>query len=123
MAEDLLSELRLCKLKILNDFYAEDRQRQARLETELAKVDHDMALLANASLSLPCLVRKTPGPEQTIYHSADAPCGRVRDRRNFIECTEHDALEEVGDWDYYLRRCTACNWERAADIHGRSVNL
>jgi hypothetical protein len=119
MGKAEFNDLRLRKYKILSEYYKEERQRRAKVDAELAKIDEKLALLAKASLTLPCLVRNTPGPGQTVYHSADATCGRVRDRRNYTECSEHDALEEVGDWDYYLQPCSACDWDRAAEIHGQ----
>lgn len=119
MSKDEFNNLRLRKFRILNEYYKEERQRREAVDDKLKEIDEKLTLMAKASLTLPCLVRNTPGPGQTVYHSADATCGRVRDRRNFTECSEHDALEEVGDWNYYLKPCSACDWERAAEIHGQ----
>lgn len=117
MGDSEFNELRARKLKILSEYYEEDKKRREKLTADLAGVDREMALLADTSLALSCLVRNTPGPRQTVYHSADATCDRVRDRSNFGEHSEYEALEEVGD--YYLKRCTACDWEKAAEIHAQ----
>lgn len=112
------NELRLRKFKILNEYYEEDKKRREKLTADLAEVEQEMAQLAYLSIGLPCLVRNTPGPRRTVYHSADATCDRVRDRSNFSEHSEYEALEELDD-PYYLDRCTACDWRKAAEIHAQ----
>jgi hypothetical protein len=119
MAADALIELRLRKLKILNDYYEEEQRRRAKLTERLAVIDQKMVLLVDSGNEIPCLVRITPGPKQTVYHSADATCDRVRDLRNYQRCSEYHALEEMGDWDYYLARCSACDWGKAAEVHAQ----
>ncbi|WP_405466734.1 hypothetical protein OG783_29020 [Streptomyces jietaisiensis] len=119
MSDAEFNKVRLRKLKILSEYYAEDTRRREKLAADLAEADQEMAALADGSLDLPCLVRITPGPKQTVYHSADAPCGRVRDRDNYREYSEYEALEEVEEVDYYLERCTACDWDKAAKDHAQ----
>jgi hypothetical protein len=85
----------------------------------LREVDRKIAAAGNKDTHLPCLVRKTPGPDLTVYHSKDAPCGRVRDKRNFRVMKESDA-KDASPW-VWLYRCSACNWHRAGEIHGRRL--
>lgn len=114
---EFTNELRLRKLKILSEHYAEDERRRKKLAAALAEIDQEMARVANDSNNLPCLVRTTPGPDQKVYHSEDAPCGRVQNRDNFGRYSEEDAYE-AGE-TYYLKRCTACDWKKAAEIHAQ----
>ncbi|MCE7082133.1 hypothetical protein [Streptomyces sp. ST2-7A] len=119
MNDEEMNKLRMRKLKILSEYHEEEKRRRDKLGAELAEIEQAMARVAESSLSMPCFVRATPGPKQTVYHSADATCDRVRDRNNYTPCTEHAALEELGPGDYYLRRCTACDWEKAAHLHAQ----
>ncbi|MFI9465987.1 hypothetical protein ACIHBQ_00680 [Streptomyces sp. NPDC052492] len=116
---DQVQALRLRKLKILDDHRKSRQQLERALDVELAKIDREITQLGDASAKLPCLVRITPGPELTIYHSADYPCGRVHNRRNFKRMREVDAMDAS---PYaYLERCSACDWRRAAKIHGERL--
>lgn len=119
MAEDELTRLRLRKFKILNEYYKEEQKRHAELTERLAEVDRRMAQAVVSGYDMPCLVRITPGPKLTVYHSADATCDRVRDLRNYQPCSEYEALEEIDIVDYYLEKCSACDWEKAAEIHAQ----
>ncbi|MFE7839124.1 hypothetical protein ACFU53_24655 [Streptomyces sp. NPDC057474] len=113
---DHVQALRLRKLKILDDHRKKSQKLQRALDRDLSMIDEVLTQLANTSDQLPCLVRTTPGPELTIYHSADAPCGRVHSRRNFAVMPEAKAMDAS---PYaYLERCTACKWEQAAKVHG-----
>jgi hypothetical protein len=108
--------LRLRKLKILDEHRKKVDNLQRDLNGQLAMIDQVLTQLADTSDKLPCLVRTTPGPELTIYHAADAPCGRVHSRRNFAVMSEAKAMDAS---PYaYLERCTACKWQQAAKIHG-----
>lgn len=76
-------------------------QTTDRLDVELERVTgmrEDRAVL----------VRKTPGPVVTTYHSADHPCGRVtgqaRSRSSFKQMLEGEARFKS------LHRCSACRW-------------
>jgi hypothetical protein len=54
------------------------------------------------------LVRKTAGPEVTVYHSVDHPCGRVTGSARSLASFER-RLEGEAKKDR-LKRCTACRW-------------
>ncbi|MEV0747219.1 hypothetical protein AB0I75_18710 [Streptomyces sp. NPDC050273] len=113
---DQVQALRLRKLKVLNDHHKKVQKLERALDTQLEMIDLVLTQVADASDKLPCLVRTTPGPELTIYHSEDAPCGRVYSRQNFAVMAEADAMDAS---PYaYLERCTACKWQQAAKIHG-----
>ncbi|MFD0056994.1 hypothetical protein ACFVHR_25105 [Streptomyces sp. NPDC127168] len=116
---DQVQALRLRKLKILDDHRKSRHQLERTLDVELAKIDREIAQLGDASAKLPCLVRITPGPELTIYHSVDRPCGRVHNRRNFKRMREVDAMD-ASPYSY-LERCSACDWRGAAKIHGERL--
>ncbi|MFF1962922.1 hypothetical protein ACFVW5_04740 [Streptomyces sp. NPDC058232] len=113
-----LKNLQMRRLKAFTHYYAEDKKLRGQLEACLAEIDAEVALLLDKNHELPCLVRRTPGPDHSVYHSADAPCGRVRDRSNFKEVDEWEAMNE-GDYSYLLNRCTACDWSRAARVASR----
>ncbi len=116
---DRVQVLRLRKLKILDDHHKKIQKLQRALNSELGEIDREISQLGDASARLPCLVRITPGPELTVYHSAEAPCGRVQNRRNFKVMPEVDAMDAS---PYaYLERCSACEWKRAAKIHGNQL--
>ncbi|MFF2941552.1 hypothetical protein ACFVSQ_17105 [Streptomyces niveus] len=113
---DQVQSLRLRKLKALNDHRKKVQKLERALDMQLEMIDHVLTQLADTSVKLPCLVRTTPGPELTIYHSEDAPCGRVHSRRNFAVMPEAEAVDAS---PYaYLERCSACNWQKAARLHG-----
>ena len=116
---DRVQALRLRKLKILDDHNKKIQKLQRALNSELSDIDREISQLGDVSARLPCLVRITPGPELTVYHSADAPCGRVHNRQNFKVMPEIDAMDAS---PYaYLERCSACSWRRAAKIHGNHL--
>lgn len=116
--DDELKGLKLRRLKAFTEYHEEEKKLRRQLEGRLAEIDTETARLLDANQALSCLVRKTPGPDHTVYHSADAPCGRVRDRSNFKKVDEWTAMEE-GDYSYYLNRCSACDWDKAAQIEAR----
>ncbi|MFI0785705.1 hypothetical protein ACH4Q6_08930 [Streptomyces lydicus] len=116
---DQVQALRLRKLKILDDHRKQTQQLERALDVSLMKIDRSIAQLGDACAKLPCLVRITPGPELTIYHSADLPCGRVHNRQNFKRMPEVDAMD-ASPYSY-LERCSACDWRQAAKIHGERL--
>jgi hypothetical protein len=114
--QEKINELRLQKLKLLDDHYKEVQRLRVAVDLKVREVNRKIAELGNSDVNLPCLVRKTPGPDLTVYHSADKPCGRVRDRRNFADMPENKA-KDASPY-VWLERCTACDWRRAARLHG-----
>ncbi|WP_327071866.1 hypothetical protein [Kitasatospora sp. NBC_01302] len=118
--DDELAELHRRRAKIHASFYAKVAAAKEECDAQLAAVDSELALWADADQSIPCLVRRTPGPDHTVYHSYDAPCGRVRDRSNF-EVVQEVLAAQTGDYHYELRRCSACGWQEAAAIHARRI--
>jgi hypothetical protein len=86
-------------------------------DVALVKISLKAAKVAKESGGIPCLVRCTPGPDLTIYHSAEAPCGRVRDLRNFRRLSEKAAKDASPH--RWLERCSACSWSQAAMIYGK----
>ncbi|MFH8367706.1 hypothetical protein [Streptomyces sp. NPDC018031] len=117
--DELFNQLRAQKLKILGEHHAETRRLQEETSARLQEVTRKAVRAAREGQTIPCLVRWTPGPDLTIYHSRDAPCGRVRDRRNFRRMNERSARNASPYWT--LSRCTACLWSRAAAIHGKRL--
>ncbi|MFG2138876.1 hypothetical protein [Streptomyces sp. NPDC048650] len=116
---DQVQALRLRKLKILDDHNTKIQKLHRALNSQLSEIDREISQLGDVSARIPCLVRITPGPELTVYHSAHAPCGRVQNRQNFIVLPEVDAMDAS---PYaYLERCSACGWKRAAKIHGNKL--
>lgn len=113
---DEVQTLRLRKLEIMDTYREEALKLEQALADKLAMLDRILVQLADTSDEIPCLVRTTPGPDLTIYHSVDAPCRRVHSRRNFAEMPETEA-KDASPYAY-LTRCTACRWDRAALIHG-----
>ncbi|MFE4392735.1 MULTISPECIES: hypothetical protein [Streptomycetaceae] len=114
-----MNTLRLRRLKILDEHHQAQEELRMQMATKLREVDHEARRLGGRSASLPCLVRITPGPILTIYHSADAPCGRVQYTSNFRRVTEAKAKDSS---PYFrLERCTACHWGNAAKIHGQRL--
>ncbi|MER7908169.1 hypothetical protein [Streptomyces sp. NPDC096068] len=113
--DDELKKLKLRRLKALTVYYEAETELRRQLDGQLDEIESETARLLDTNYALPCLVRKTQGPDHTVYHSADAPCGRVRDRRNFKTVGEWTAMEE-GDYWYLLNRCTACDWKKAARV-------
>ena len=81
------------------------------LLAELGRIRERLQQVFNVKGELPVLIRITPGPEVTIYHSATHPCGRVtgrhRDRGNYRQLLEREARAR------YLTRCSACHWFQA----------
>ncbi|GAA4863402.1 hypothetical protein GCM10023235_47030 [Kitasatospora terrestris] len=118
IAEEM-NTLRLRRLKILDDYHQAQGRLRRGVDALLREVDNEIRQLGDRSSSLPCLVRCTPGPSLTVYHSADAPCGRVHDRRNFREMPEVEAMDASPH--VYLERCTACYWRSAATTHGKRL--
>ncbi|QKW20358.1 hypothetical protein HUT16_15940 [Kitasatospora sp. NA04385] len=116
---DEMNTLRLRRLKIMDDHHRAQEKLRRKMLDLLQQVDDEIREVGDRSPSLPCLVRGTPGPSLTVYHSADAPCGRVHDRRNFWEMPEVDAMDASPHT--YLERCTACSWHHAASIHGKRL--
>ncbi|MCG7524334.1 hypothetical protein MHW47_07775 [Streptomyces sp. OfavH-34-F] len=113
---EAVQTLRLRKLKVLDDHRKEVRKLDSARDSELRKIDQELAELGDASASLPCLVRITPGPDLTVYHSAVATCRRVQRRWNFKNMPEVDAMDASPYT--YLERCSACDWRTAAKNHG-----
>ncbi|MFE4593356.1 hypothetical protein [Streptomyces laurentii] len=116
---DQINELRLHRLKLLEEHYKEIGRLRGELHTSLREIDLKIAKVGNRDAKLPCLVRRTPGPQLTIYHAADASCGRVHDRRNFRKLPEVDARDASPY--VWLERCSACDWGRAARVHGKRL--
>jgi len=116
---DEINELRLLRLKLLEEHYKEIGRLRGDLHVSLREIDVKIAKVGNRDENLPCLVRRTPGPQLTIYHSADSSCGRVHDRRNFRKLPEVDARDASPY--VWLERCSACDWARAARIHGKRL--
>ena len=91
----------------------------AQLLREVDAIEEELRQLVSLSGPLPVLIRCTPGPEVTVYHSETHPCrrvsGRGRHRTSFQRTTEQQALIRG------LTRCTACNWatheREAAEAH------
>jgi hypothetical protein len=109
-----------------------ERRRRAAHDEFLAKVDNaraelrdiesaintELRSLAQEAGSLQVLVRRTPGPNVTLYHSAVYPCGRVtgqgRSRTGFEPTSERVARLRG------LSRCTACGWWRHEQAEGQT---
>lgn len=117
--DDLFQELKRERAKILDETHAAVLRLHADSGKKLQDVDRKAVKAARESERMPCLVRWTPGPDLTIYHSADAPCGRVRDRRNFRRMTEK-AAKDASPYAW-LHRCSACFWSTAAGIHAKRM--
>ncbi|GAA3616847.1 hypothetical protein ACG5V6_14700 [Streptomyces chitinivorans] len=117
--QEEINKLRLQKLKLLDDHYKEVALLRVRLDEQIRQLNRKIAKAGDNDVNLPCLVRKTPGPELTVYHSADRPCGRVRDRRNFRLMPEPKA-KDASPY-VWLERCSACDWRDAADVHGNRL--
>lgn len=117
---DQITQLKLAQLRIHNEWRAKERALADEYRGKLIDLDNQLRAAAKDTNEIPCLVRWTQGPGQAVYHSADATCGRVRDRSNFTVLPEAEAIA-YKSWG--LHRCTACGWERAAQIHaGRTGN-
>ncbi|MFJ4785891.1 hypothetical protein [Streptomyces sp. NPDC088794] len=114
-AVDIFQELQKERARILDEAHMEMLRLNFDSDKKLKEVDRKAAKVVNEGESMPCLVRWTPGPDLTIYHSADAPCGRVRDRRNFRRMTEK-AAKDASSYSW-LHRCSACFWSAAVGIH------
>lgn len=117
--EDLLRDLQKERAKILNETHAAVVHLHAVSGKRLQEIERKAVAVAKESGGMPCLVRRTPGPDLTVYHSADASCGRVRDRGNFKRMTEK-AAKNASPYAW-LYRCSACRWSRAAEIHARRM--
>lgn len=107
------------RAEVLKDLHYRVMRLHREADLALSKISLKAAKVARESESIPCLVRWTPGPELTIYHSADAPCGRVRDRQNFRRMNEKAAKDASPH--RWLERCGACSWSRAAMIYGKEM--
>jgi hypothetical protein len=120
MSDDsLFNDLKRERAKILDETHKAVVRLHAETDEKLKSIIRKAAKLARESEEMPCLVRWTPGPDLTIYHSADAPCGRVRDRSNFRRTNEKSA-KDASPYSW-LNRCSACSWARAAIIHGKRM--
>jgi hypothetical protein len=62
------------------------------------------------------LLRSTPGPALTVWHSAAHPCGRAFWLSNFTLLFETEAERKAPS----ARRCPACSWPRVQDEHLRA---
>jgi hypothetical protein len=111
--DDAQAQIALERLRAYNRYRQAIQTAQQKLDETLAQIDKAAAEIGDDVLELLCLVRITPGPDHTVYHSARYPCGRVRDRKNFREVTETRAMRE-GEFDHCLSRCRACDWKKAA---------
>ncbi|GAA3488325.1 hypothetical protein GCM10018987_24080 [Streptomyces cremeus] len=116
---DVFEELKRERAKILEESHSQVLRLQEEVSIRLLKVTRKAAKVAKESGGIPCLVRWTPGPELTIYHSADSPCGRVRDRHNFRRLSEK-AARDASPYAY-LDRCSACSWPEAAVAYGKRM--
>ncbi|GGP37928.1 hypothetical protein GCM10010287_07260 [Streptomyces variabilis] len=114
---DAFNELRQDREEVLKDLHSRVMRLHREADVALSKISLKAAKVARESEEIPCLVRWTPGPELTIYHSADAPCGRVRDRQNFRRLSEKAAKDASPH--RWLERCSACSWSQAAMIYGK----
>ncbi|PJN21645.1 hypothetical protein [Kitasatospora sp. CB02891] len=104
----------------------EERIRRTQLERDLRSIAARAADLADRSKRMPCLLRTTVGEERTVYHSADAPCGRVTGKRRSIESFTRVPEDRVAyadpKWRYiFVDRCSACGWDDAARAYGRRL--
>lgn len=117
--DNLFNDLKRERAKILDETHKAVVRLHAETDEKLKSIIRKAAKLARESEEMPCLVRWTPGPDLTIYHSADAPCGRVRDRSNFRRTNEKSA-KDASPYSW-LNRCSACSWSRAAIIHGKRM--
>ncbi|MEU9011497.1 hypothetical protein AB0D12_17280 [Streptomyces sp. NPDC048479] len=119
MSGDAFQDLKQERANILEKAHSEVLRLHAESNEKLQKIARRAAKLARESQEIPCLVRWTPGPDLTIYHSADCPCGRVRERQNFRRMTEK-AAKNASQYAW-LERCSACSWSVAAVIHGKRM--
>ncbi|MGF1342878.1 hypothetical protein ACQSMD_22665 [Streptomyces flavovirens] len=117
--DDVFQSLKLERATILEEAHSKVLLLHAEANEKLHKIARRAAKLARESGKIPCLVRWTPGPDLTIYHSADSPCGRVRERHNFRRMTEA-AAKDASQYAW-LERCSACSWPAAAVIHGKRM--
>ncbi|MFF2062690.1 hypothetical protein ACFVWZ_12985 [Streptomyces sp. NPDC058200] len=117
--DDTFQDLKQERAKILEEAHSEVLRLHAEANEKLQKIARRAAKVARESEKIPCLVRWTPGPDLTIYHSADCPCGRVRERHNFRRMTEKTAKN--ASQYAWLERCSACSWPAAAMIHGKRM--
>lgn len=96
--------------RISDEFATQQRilkSARQNLEHSLSRLEQQekrIARLVNMRGQPRILVRITPGPPPTTYHSADEPCGRVKYRDSFKEML-------LGEASAGLHACTACAYE------------
>lgn len=105
-----MEELQRDRLKAFEQYAKRVDNAQHVLEHLLGVLDARAEALLGRQDDLTVLVRKTPGPKVTVYHSSDRACGRVngpsRSRTSYREILESEAAERG------LKRCSACGWPR-----------
>ncbi|MGV1010052.1 MAG: hypothetical protein ACOYBY_15820 [Dermatophilaceae bacterium] len=108
LKEERLMELKQRRLAAFADFQEWTRMGLDGLELTLSTIEEKEAELRTREPELVVLVRKTAGPDVTVYHSSEAPCGRVtgaaRSRSSFDQRFEGEARARR------LHRCSACRW-------------
>lgn len=114
-----ISEYRQCQMKLLYDHHQEEEKRRSDLRLQLWKIESEVAAYVSGQRLMPCLVRRSPGAQRTVYHSADAPCGYVTNASNFLHMSESEA-RDADDYQY-LARCGSCQWSQAARRHARRL--
>ena len=106
-----VAEVQADRLKAHEEYVRRVASAQAWLDHRLGVLASRAEELMGREEDLAVLVRKTPGPTVTTYHSAAKPCGRVtgvsRSRSSYRELLESEAVARR------LKRCSACLWTRA----------
>lgn len=103
-----MTKLALQREKAYQDHLVREEQSRGKLQRELDQLDRMHSRLEGMKEDVLVLLRSTPGPELSVYHSAMWPCrrvtGRGHSRSNFAEMLEGEAQARA------VRRCSACRW-------------